>query len=228
MKETGCAIAQASRTIQGVSNQCSSRLVPSPIRSITANRPGGESGVRTPCQVPRVEVDPLPRRGAEGQRGAGRAVLIGGDDHEERVEGHGQEGLRAQRMAFDHVEPVGQVPRVGAEEADPGAAVHEIERGHVVEPTTEALVDDLVRIAFGRQNLAKGREGLRRQGRDDDLAGHRSMSSRRSSAMRSTWRQASANSSSRLFSTRRRKAARMPDLSWSRTAMMKGKPNFAV
>jgi hypothetical protein len=49
-------------------------------------------------------------------------------------------------------------------------------------------------------------------GSDADLAAHGSMSFSRSSAMRSTWRQASANSVVRSLPIRRSKAARMPGL----------------
>ncbi len=51
---------------------------------------------------------------------------------------------------------------------------------------------------------------------------------RRRSAMRSTWAQAVANSVSRSLPRRVRMASRIMALVLSRTAMMKGKPNFAT
>lgn len=50
----------------------------------------------------------------------------------------------------------------------------------------------------------------------------------RSSAIRSTWREASVNSAARSLPRRRSKAARMPALSWSRTATMNGNPCLAT
>ena len=54
------------------------------------------------------------------------------------------------------------------------------------------------------------------------------MSVSRSRAMRSTCLHAVANSVSRSFSMRVRKASRIVALVLSLTAMMKGKPNFCV
>ena len=57
---------------------------------------------------------------------------------------------------------------------------------------------------------------------------HGSRSLRRCRAMRSTWAHAVLNSVARSLASRVSKARMMPALSWSLTAMMKGKPNFSV
>src|SRR5690606_19404091 len=73
--------------------------------------------------------------------------------------------------------------------------------------------------AMRRVITADGRRGVLHWG---------SISFSLSSAMRSTSLQAVSNSVSRLFPTRRSKAARISSLVFPRTAMMKGKPNFST
>ena len=138
-------------------------------------------------------------------------------------------------MPLDHVEPVGQVPRLGLEEVQPRPAIRsEIELRPVVPAPAEPAVDDPVGRALGLKHVAEGGEGLGRQRLGADrvvlatTAHAGSRSARRSSAMRSTWAQAVAISVSRLLPSRVRNASRIEALVLSRTAMMKGKPNFAV
>jgi hypothetical protein len=111
-----------------------------------------------------VEVDPLPRRGAEGQRRAGGAALVGGDDHEERVQDMGRKACDPSGWRSTMSSAIGQAARLGFEQADPRAPLHEIQRGAVVEAPAEALVDDPVGIARGLQHLAERGEGRRPSG----------------------------------------------------------------
>ena len=177
-----------------------------------------------------VEIDRLPGRGEEGQRIARRPARIRRDDRQKGTQAHRHEGLAAERVPFDQVEAVGQGARHGVEQAERGAPARirpaEIELSPVMVPLAEPRVDEKVRPTGGVEHVAERRKGLCRKRDRRDFPAHSSASSR-CSAIRSTWAQAAANSVSLSWAIRCSKARRIPVLSWSRTAMMKGNPCFA-
>lgn len=173
-----------------------------------------------PCAA--QEVYALTRPGQKGVHLPRPVAKILGHDDEERVRAHRQEGLASERMALEQVEFVGQATRFGVEEADSGSTVAKIEASAVMVASAEPFIDHLVRSAGGIEHVAEGREGLGGQGAGREP--HDSSAASRSSAIRSTCWQALANSIPRSLLSRVSKAASIPALSWSRTAMMKGKP----
>ena len=132
-------------------------------------------------------------------------------------------------MTPHHVQRQRQFTRFGLEEADVGPIVGEFHSCPVVMAAAKALIDDLVGLSRNLHHITKGSECHLGQGFYGDQAAHpANFSSRRSSAIRSTWRQASANSVLRSLLMRLWKASRIVALVLSFTAMMKGKPNLLV
>lgn len=154
------------------------------------------------------------------------------NNNEKRMLAHGNKCLRAKWMPLHKIECVGQFPGYCIEQADPGASFAKIKFCQVVKAAAHALVDDHVRVALTFENVPKWRESLRGQRPRGDVPVRTthvgSMSRSRSSAIRSTCRKAVSSSASRSFASRSSNARMMPALSWSRTAMMNGNPNFEV
>ena len=100
------------------------------------------------CQhaVPDIaaDVDSLPRACAKGARSAGCAPVVGGHDHQKRIERHRHEGLRAQGVAFDHRKRQGQNAGLGLKQADAGAAIDNVDPGLVMPAPAQTLVDDAI------------------------------------------------------------------------------------
>ena len=129
-------------------------------------------------------------------------------------------------MPLDQVEPVGQGARHRVEQAERRRAAAEVERRPVVVAPAHPIVDQEIGPGGSVEHVAERRKRRRRQRLRGDLPAHSSASSR-SIAIRSTCAQAVANSVSLSLAIRCSKARRIPVLSWSRTAMMKGNPCFA-
>ena len=204
------------------------RAIPNPIhdRKQSWRMQGRQDPV--PCST--VEIHALTGRGDEGARRTRRAALIRRDHDQKRVTGHRHEGLAALRMPFDKGDFRWPCNRLSMEDTDARTPFRsEVETGTVVEPAATATIDDPVGIPSGFENIAERREGLRREGTCQKHPAHApSLSWSLSSAIRSTCRQASANSTSRSLSIRRWNASMIDAFVLSRTAIMKGNPNFEV
>ena len=104
-----------------------------------------------------------------------------------------------------------------------------------VGPIRQQAGDDIAVGAGGQDRVGGGEDGgadgiavlFGQATEGEGVLGH-SRSSRRRRAMRSTCLQASVNSVSVSLAIRRSNADRIEALSWSRTAMMNGKPCFSV
>ena len=100
-----------------------------------------------------------------------RAVVVAGDNDQERVFRHGYEGLRAIGVPFHKVQHVGQFAGFSFEDRHARAAAVEFERGEVVVPLAFALIDRFRVHRICRKHIAEGGEGIAGQGFGGD--GHR-------------------------------------------------------
>ena len=121
---------------------------------------GGGEGGEDAVPAAGCQVDALC---AVGEKGAGGRLGIKGDDDEEGVPGHRDEGLAAVGVTLDQIEGVGQAVGLGLEDRDAGAGIREVEFGAVVVAFAEAGIDQ-AEITRRLQHIAEGGEGGLGQG----------------------------------------------------------------
>lgn len=122
------------------------------------------------------KVDPLPRTGQEGMHRPGCAACILGHGDKKGHLIKRQERLRAERVTFDEIEPIGQGAGLCVEQADARAPLpdlgREIQPCEVVMAPTHPLIDDPVGWPRDLDQIAERRESLRRQWLDADDPAH--------------------------------------------------------
>ena len=120
-----------------------------------------------------VKVDGLRTISDESADVGGCAAHVVGNDNQERVFGHRNEGLSAVRVAFHHIERVGQCARFGLKDRHACAAFCEVEFCEVVVPLAFALIDRFWLCRIRCQHIAVKGESVTGQGFGGD--GHRNL-----------------------------------------------------